>query len=295
MNEVYAANPSVIASSADLRFLLSKFGPYAGRYLLKYPNFWHEQVLREDLSDLEQERIKALLRRAQEDLRFVARASATWQEQNSWDENITKLLIEGAALHQVISHKTTSSSFIHYDDFNPAPTAEEQIFGTAAEYVRVAKTLLSFSPELHFIDPYINLEKEDYYEPLKVMVSTAARGKCQGIYIWTRQKNLITQANQHSFLSTQQDALGRLKREAKCKDALTLRMYLLEDEASPNKLHARYLLSIKGGIRFDQGFQTLRHSRKTDVAPIGQDLHNNLLECFKESFMHALIRHQLTA
>lgn len=295
MNEVYAANPSVIASSADLRFLLSKFGPYAGRYLLKYPSFWHEQVLRDGLSDLEQERIKALLRRAQEDLRFIARASATWHDAHTWDENITKLLIEGASLHQVISHQASSTSFIRYDDFNPAPTAEEQILGTTQEYLRVSKTLLSFSPELHFIDPYINLEKEEYYEPLKTMISVAARGKCQTIYIWTRRKNLITQANQNSFLAAQQNALQQLKRDAKCKNGTIVKMYLLEDESSEHKLHARYLLSIKGGIRFDQGFQVLRQSRKTDISPIGQDLHNALLERFKEPFMSKVIREQLTA
>ena len=295
MNEVYAANPSVIGSSADLRFLLSKFGPYAGRYLLKYPSFWHEQVLSDGLSDLEQERIKALLRRAQEDLRFVARASAPWHETHTWDENITKLLIEGAALHQVISHRAPSTSFIRYDDFDPAPTAEEQVLGTATEYARVSKTLLSFSPELHFIDPYINLEKEEYYEPLKAMISVAARGKCQALYIWARQKNLITQANQNTFLTAQQGALSRLKREAKCKDGTLVKMYLLEDESSEHKLHARYLLSIKGGIRFDQGFQILRQSRTADISPIGQDLHHSLLERYKEAFMSKLIKEQLTA
>ena len=33
-------------------------------------------------------------------------------------------------------------------------------------------------------------------------------------------------------------------------------------------MHARYLITMYGGIRFDQGFQQLRDGRAMDVAPI---------------------------
>ncbi|MCW2311308.1 hypothetical protein M2244_001036 [Rhodoferax antarcticus] len=45
-------------------------------------------------------------------------------------------------------------------------------------------------------------------------------------------------------------------------------------------MHGRYLLSIKGGIRLDQGFQQLPTGRKVEVGPIGKIVHDGLLEIF---------------
>jgi len=45
-------------------------------------------------------------------------------------------------------------------------------------------------------------------------------------------------------------------------------------------MHGRYLLSIKGGVRLDQGFQNLPAGRQVDVGPIGKPIHNQLLDIF---------------
>ena len=57
-------------------------------------------------------------------------------------------------------------------------------------------------------------------------------------------------------------------------------MILVDDESRQTKMHGRYLLSIKGGIRFDQGFQKLPEGRHVDVGPIGKTIHDALLDIY---------------
>jgi hypothetical protein len=57
-------------------------------------------------------------------------------------------------------------------------------------------------------------------------------------------------------------------------------MILVEDESKQTKMHGRYVLSIKGGVRLDQGFQQLPAGRQVDVGPIGKVIHNQLLDIF---------------
>lgn len=44
----------------------------------------------------------------------------------------------------------------------------------------------------------------------------------------------------------------------------------------------RYLVSVKGGIRFDQGFQRLSRGRRNDVSPLGSTLHDEVLKTYQE-------------
>lgn len=45
-------------------------------------------------------------------------------------------------------------------------------------------------------------------------------------------------------------------------------------------MHGRYVLSIRGWVRLDQGFQQLPAGRQVDVGPVGKVIHNQLLDIF---------------
>ena len=71
-------------------------------------------------------------------------------------------------------------------------------------------------------------------------------------------------------------------------------MILVEDESSESKIHGRYLLSIKGGIRLDQGFQQLPASRRVDVGPVGRAIHGDLLDLFFDGKHDMKVVHRLS-
>jgi hypothetical protein len=71
MNERMLAQPTSCRNADEMLQLLKSSGPYAGRYLMAYPVNWRSLV--EDhfsqAKPLEQDRVKALLRRAGIELR----------------------------------------------------------------------------------------------------------------------------------------------------------------------------------------------------------------------------------
>ena len=77
-------------------------------------------------------------------------------------------------------------------------------------------------------------------------------------------------------------ALLRLARDAKFRPGREIHMILVEDEYRQTKMHGRYVLSIKGGVRFDQGLQKLPEGRRVDVGPIGKTTHESLLDIYFE-------------
>jgi hypothetical protein len=70
--------------------------------------------------------------------------------------------------------------------------------------------------------------------------------------------------------------------QAELKAGREVEMIFVDDAPCKNKMHARYLLSIKGGVRLDQGFQHLPEGRRVDVGPVDQSTHVDLLKIYLE-------------
>lgn len=283
MNELYAADPSVCSHASELRLLLSFFGPYAGRYLANYPIDWVAQVEKQfdNLGEVEVARVKAMLRRAKEGMALIPWNGLAWSKGLEWVENATPLLnASPARFDGLIARQTTPPAIYRLHDLDLPPTAEERIAGTASEYARISKILLVLSAEIILVDPYLNPLKRDYAFVLKAMFDIAAKGKCQRILLWARASEVFGRGTYAVIKSDLECSLQRLARQACFKPGREIEMILVEDESRQKKMHGRYLLSIKGGIRFDQGFQQLPQGRHVDVGPLGKATHDAQLDIY---------------
>ncbi|HAW20922.1 MAG TPA: hypothetical protein DCX14_12135 [Flavobacteriales bacterium] len=284
MNELFAADPCVCKSINDLKLLMSSFGPYAGRYLANYPIDWVKRVENqyETIGQIEAEKAKVILRRAKESLKIVTRNSLFWNNEKNWIQNVSEI---------AKSNPNIFSSFIGDEDIPPyikqledlelPPTAGESIQGVDSEYIRVCKILLLCSPEIIMVDPYINPLRRQYKSVLTELLKTAAKGQCQRIVVWTRASEIFRNADQTTMLSDVKDALRKMIIQAELKAGREVEMIFVDDAPCKNKMHARYLLSIKGGVRLDQGFQYLP-GRRVDVGPVDQSTHVDLLKIYLE-------------
>lgn len=271
MNETFASEPMALHGHMALKFLLEKFGPLTGRYLAAYPKDWKEQVekLNAELGDVELERVKTLLRRAKDDMRVIGSALMPFNEKESWLTNTKKLLESKPKRHLtgvVIAPRTPPE--LHHDvyeigDLQLPPTAEERITTTPEEFTRVSHVLLLTSPEIGFIDPFIN-PCDRYVQPiLGAMIELAAKGRCYSIRLWARASAVLSK----NTLEDVRVALNSLV-PSETRNKLRIELNLLDDDRCTDRMHGRYLLSVKGGIRFDQGFQQLPKGRKVDVSPL---------------------------
>ena len=283
MNELYAADPSVCAHASELKLLLASFGPYTGRYLANYPIDWAAQVERqlENLGEIEAARVKTILRRARETMALITRANLSWNPEKEWLVNATPLLgTAPAVFNGLIARQATPPAIHHLHELDLPPTAEERIAGTASEYARISKILLVLSPEIALVDPYLNPLKGDCAAVLKAMFDTAAKGKCQKISLWARESEVCRRGTYAVIKADLEDRLHRLAHQAGFKPGSEIEMILVEDESRLAKMHDRFLLSIKGGIRFGQGFQQLPQGRHVEVGPVGKTTHNALLDIY---------------
>ena len=283
MNELYAADPSVCAHASELKLLLASFDPYAGRYLANYPENWVAQVESqfENRGEIEKARVKTILRRAKEGMAMVTRANLSWNADKEWLENARPLLNTPPAVFDgLIAREATPPAIHHLHDLDLPPTAEERISGTASEYARISKILLVLSPEIALVDPYLNPLNGKCASVLKAMFDMAGKGKCQKISLWARASEVFGHSACAVIKADLEDRLRQLARQAGFKPGREIEMILVEDESRQAKMHGRFLLSIKGGIRFDQGFQQLPQGRCVDVGPVGKTTHNALLDIY---------------
>jgi len=297
MNELFAADPSTCKHISDLNLLLSAFGPYTGRYLANYPSDWMKRIelQYENVGPIEIEKAKALLRRAKDGLKFVTRKNLAWSIEKEWIENIKTVLASKPTLFSgVIANENISTNIKQLEDHDLSPTSEENIKGTNIEYGRVCEILMLLSPELIFIDPYLNPLRRQYKSVLSSLFSIAARGQCERIVIWSRASEVCRVGSPSVILRDIKESLQGLMQEAGFRSGREIEMILVEDESSKNKMHGRYFLTIKGGIRLDQGFQQLPGERRVDVSPVGRSTHSNLLDIYLDGQHDMREAHRLT-
>jgi hypothetical protein len=266
-----------------LKLLLAAFGPYAGRYLANYPTDWAAHVERglNSVGEIEAARVRTLLRRAKEDLALVTRSNLPWKAEQAWLANAVPLL-EGASpvFNGLIANGGKPPAIHGLHEIDLPPTAEERVAGNPSEYARIAKILLLLSPEIALIDPYLNPQKRACAAVLGALFDLIAGGKCQKVTLWARAGDVLGHGNSEAMKADLKETLRRLATTANFKPGRAMEIILVEDESKQIKMHGRYILSIKGGVRLDQGFQQLPVGREVDVGPIGKLIHSQLMDIF---------------
>ena len=286
MNELIASSPKSFNSNAELKLLLDLFGPFTGRYHLSCPNDWRKQVDLEisDWPDIKKAKAKRLIEKALDGGGFVSRGGIDWEPNKGWIDNILGLFEKEPDLLKYIiagaddAVPDSQKNIVHLDDASLPATEEEKMVAKADEYVRVSRFLLLRRPELIFIDPYLDPCNKHIRPVLEDMFSVIAVGRCESVKFWSRRS---TFDNNKSGFDDVKFELQELKKKSNAHK-VNIEFNIVDDWNSQYRMHARYLLSLKGGVKFDQGFQTLDKGKKVDVSPIGQNILDELITLYIE-------------
>jgi hypothetical protein len=289
MNERFAVDPEAIRGSADLRFVLGLFGPRSGRYISTLPKAWIEQVREATKSwpPVEAARASRLLALALDERRVLReKLSTAWSSERQWLENVRPLLmtrparLEAAVIGDDVHVPQGLSHTVRIGDLSLPPTADERIDGTVEEYRRVCSVLLEVSQEVFMVDPYCDPTRQDHADVLSALWRDACDGPCKSIALWVLTSKVLSGARP-KLIEALEEALQRLAPRG-VKRLPQLTMNLVDDSGCDESMHARYLLSIHGGIRLERGFQRYRRS-KVDVSPVSRpELLNELLSMYKD-------------
>ena len=281
MNERYVAEPSAFENCDELKNLLERmFGPYAGRYLAEYPDDWCKRVIAhcKNWRVTDTARVSVLLRRAQEQLAVVRDGRLPWDDSRNWITNAAALTQPAALVDGVLVARANQDRFPTLDDLELPLTADEHLAGTAKEYARASRTLLLESSELAFIDPYLNPCKQDVSAVLLEMFRVLAQGRCSRVVCWAREQEIVKARSVKQVL----ERLRQIRVGAGYTSEKRLEFNVVDDKWSDSKMHARYLLSKYGAIRFDRGFQEQARKRAVEVSVVGKASHDEIYGMYFE-------------
>lgn len=295
MNEIFAAEPTCFHNESELRGLLKQFGPDTGRYLVAYPEVWRKLVEKNmlkrggqiveagEIGPVQELKIRVMLQRAHEQHRVIAGDPLpyVWNDK-PWLEQALKLILpSGRDLDAIVTaEERTQKNVFTLDSLDIPPVADEMMEAQPQEFARVAKTLISISRELIFVDPYANPCKEDVYVVLAALFKLIARSKCTSVVMYARESELTKNHNRSELKAS----VAKLRKESGLPARCNLELRLVDDQNSPIcKLHTRFLFSQKGGIEFDRGFSRLGKGVREPVGPMVGPVLEQAIQCFINS------------
>jgi hypothetical protein len=276
MNDYYAVEPKGFGSADKLKMLLGKFGVYQGRFISSYPSNWESLVRQsvEDWTDLEKRRVIRILEKLKQNSGLIRNSELNYKSNISWVDNLlanknskNSFPFVGA----VVQDESSNSFFSCFEDFDPVGADGELMVASPENFSRVSEVLLMVSQEVYLIDPYLDIGKTDIQSVVSGLLDTAKKGRCKRFIIFASK----------AFVSSSVDDLknsaGRILNNHR-GPVVEIVINLCHDRGSEGQLHARYLLSKHGALRFDQGFRRLR--RKVDVSIVAQRSHDELVDQF---------------
>ena len=292
MNDLYGIEPGAYRTPKEWSMQLASFGPHTGRYILCLPGYsvWHDAVLSHlsDMGDLERERIKAVLLKAVKASGFIDRPSDHWRGSEGWllnalahwrsaDARHKAIFVHEIQYEEVAKKMPDDLRFLaSADDYLQISPADREIETEPVNYWDAARLLCSISAHIHFIDPYLDPSRKEDVRIVFVnfVEKISALKKVTEVHFWVRDDS---QGDfERRAANKKIEEIMRRAAEGK-KKGLKLFFNWVSDRQSAGKMHARYLLTEKGGIKFDQGFQRIRpKGGKNVISPVGADLHRNL-------------------
>lgn len=268
MNDEFAIDPTAFENALQFQYVLEKFGFHQGRFIVGLPSKWAKQVHEHIVTfpDLEQARIKRILEKKKQII--FKPGGLGFDPQLEWAENVNRAS-NLTSFQGVLAAKPNRFSYPtlqEIDDSFFGASFDVRVEGTADNYSTVAKRLLQSSHEIVIVDPYLRLNRPACEVVIKHFLNAAQQnGSAKHFVFWTREDK----ANIKGYKRLLEE---RYKSYLSPKS--TLKVRLVDDSHSIEKMHARLLLSSLGGLRFDHGFEHFDDGRRVDISLITQQAHD---------------------
>lgn len=244
----YAVEPQVLSTWADFRYFADRFGNGHGRLISKYPESWPRLVWEAcvESSPLNRRRIEEGLKILRNRLLKTKR---DYDERIGWLEN-TEQAHKSEPFHAIIASSPSecAETIVAGDLSDDSPlwkvARDGHVPRQAQAMANLAESLLFHSTEVLFVDQYFGATSK-HGRPLAAFLSSARKGKKLTLIEYhlngDKEKGAF-----RAVLNRQRPYLDLAADEA----IIFIRWNKIEGQEN---LHARYLLTNRGGIHFDYG------------------------------------------
>jgi len=273
----FAVNPAAIKTWQNFRYIIDQFGVEHGRLITRFPRKWQKLVIREcEEKGAKRTAIVEKLRSIDHKLASIGRE---YNPEKEWIDNaLQQHSIK--AFRAIISdiNKNDHPDILAADDFDEqnlkwkVPT-EDIVPKTPDALVECARFLLFVSKKVHFIDPYFDPFMPEFRSTFEKFLEFVFQGNPpETLKLHTRNKG------QKGW----KDVFERYFSH-KIPKGFSFAVVRWEENEGGNRMHARYVLTELGGIRYDYGLDKgCNESINSDVSLVGYTLAQKRLKDYQQ-------------
>ena len=287
MLKEFAIEPEAVIDEPILLQALEQFGIEHGRVIAKCPRGWVKRVnnLANNLNDIQKARLTQRLKRISEKCVFRRFAIApndlnSWSEYLGWRDNVLNIHSQ-SQFHALIlkDNDEKHSQVLTPDDLHKENAVwnirrEYKISRTAEAIAETVFPLAFISDDLYFIDPHMS-------------------GDSRWLKVFEQCINSCTTQRSHNYSKYEihtfsQASMAHLKSKFErflCPNipsSVSVRVVKWSNLPNREKMHARYFLTNRGGIRFDYGLDEGQAGEMTDVALMSDAFYLQRYKDFKD-------------
>lgn len=264
----YAVEPQAIGSNwQTCRYIIEKFGFDKGRLISKFPSRWFGEAYQaaKALPETQRKRVEELLAQAKKSNKVVS-------FKRDFDSTLETWLDSALAAHQnepfhaIISAENPGGdeSVLCIDDLDEnhtlmAVTNERDVLRNVGSLTTAFRGMLRFGKRIAFIDPYFSPYNSGYrrimLQLLSIVKDYNPRTTCE-IHYHSRAKNLDNAHLEREAATLLKDIIP---------DGMNLTVYCWCEKEGGEDFHLRGLLTDKGGIRIDAGFEPVGAHQTTEM------------------------------
>lgn len=261
----FALDPCVLSNFYNVRYFLEKFGVQHGRLISRFPKKWKRMVFEscKTCGDIEQKRIEESLINA--DGKFIS-LNREYDSNIPWLENSEKQHTL-KPFHAIISGSNPRDIAVVLiaDELTETTTLwnvprEKVVPRRAADLAMNVQPLLQIATEVLFIDPHFDPTKYQYRNTLEYFVRVMSTNN--GI---TRiEYHLKVDAKKPERVYFQNACSKHIPNILPAGIEVTFKRW--RQLEGGETLHARYILTDKGGVRVEHGLDEGEDGEYTDVS-----------------------------
>ena len=263
----YAVEPQAIGSDwYTFRYVIEKFGFDKGRLISQFPKHWFREVYQaaEDLPVMQKKRVAEALNQARKNK--VVRYGRPYDPHlGGWIDNaLTEHRRE--PFHAIIAAANPGGdgSVLCTDDLDEShelmavphecavPRDVDSLSAALQDLLRFGSLIVFVDP---FFDPYNPRHKRLFFRCLTIVRDLNPRAVCEVHYRYHDDKPANAELEHE----------GARLFKGVIPEGMMLTVFCWKERDGGEDFHARYLLTDKGGIRVDAGFDPVGDHQKTDM------------------------------
>jgi len=267
----FTVDPDALAGWHNFRYLVEKFGVANGRLISRFPKEWKRMVYQacEACPDVEKKRIVVALEQIDDKLLAAGR---TYDRTEQWVPNALRSHAEKPFQGIVtVAEKIAEGGLLDaatLSDASPGWRVDRGgvIPRTAEAMAAAAAGLLGCSTEIRFVDQYFSGSAR-HGRPLTRFIAAAFAGNSP---VRRMEYHLSVRGVSPDHFS---DLLERQRRHLALPERAQLLFVRWESLDEGDNIHPRYILTERGGLRFEVGLDEGDDGETTDVECVSETIY----------------------